>query len=86
MSGRATVWSFVVSHPPVLPAYSDLAPYLVVVVALDEDPVIRMVGNLVAEPGAPINSIDPATVRIGEPVHVTFERVDDVTLPRWVRD
>jgi len=85
MSGRATVWSFVVPHPPLLPAYTDLAPYLVVVVALDEDPTLRMVGNLVAGEGAAINSIDPATVRIGEPVRVTFERIDDVTLPRWLR-
>ena len=85
MSGRATVWSFVVTHPPLLPAYAELAPYVVVVVALDEDPTLRMVGNLVAAEGAPINSVDPATVRIGEPVRVVFEPVDDVTLPRWVR-
>jgi uncharacterized OB-fold protein len=90
MSGRGTVWSYVVPHPPLLPAYTDLAPYLVVVVALDEQPVdsplgLRMVGNLVAEPGAAINSVDPATVRIGEAVRVVFEQVDDVTLPRWVR-
>ena len=85
MSGRATVWSFVVTHPPLLAAYAELAPYLVVVVTLDEDPTLRMVGNLVSEPGAPINSVDPASVRIGEAVRVAFEQVDDVTLPRWVR-
>ena len=66
MSGRATVWSYVVTHPPLLPAYTDLAPYVVVVVALDEDPTLRMVGNVVAAEGAAINSVDPATVRIGE--------------------
>ena len=32
-SGRATVWSYVVVHPPLLPAYAELAPYNVVVVA-----------------------------------------------------
>jgi uncharacterized OB-fold protein len=84
-SGNATVWSFVVSHPPLLPAYAELAPYNVIVVALDEDPRIRMVGNLLARADGPINEIDPATIRIGEPVRVVFQAVDDVTLPRWVR-
>jgi len=86
MSGRATVWSFVVAHPPLLPAYQALAPYNVIVVALDEDPTLRLVGNLVASAGDPINSVDPATIRIGEPVKVVFERIaEDVALPRWVR-
>jgi uncharacterized OB-fold protein len=86
VSGAATVWSFVVAHPPLLPAYGDLAPYNVVIVALDEDPALRMVGNLVAEEGAPINSVDPATILIGEPVRVVFDPLtDEVALPRWVR-
>jgi hypothetical protein len=84
-SGRATVWSFVVPHPPLLPAYAELAPYNVVVVALEEDPSIRFVGNLVTGADGPINEIDPATITIGESVRVVFTRVDDVTLPRWVR-
>jgi uncharacterized OB-fold protein len=86
VSGRATVWSFVVPHPPLLPAYAALAPYNVIVVALDEDPTLRMVGNLVSAPGAPIDSVDPATITIGEPVVVCFDRVtDEIALPRWVR-
>ncbi len=86
MSGRATIWSYAVPHPPLLPAFQPLAPYPVVVVALDEDPGIRMVGNLLAHEGAPINSVDPATIEIGEPVTVVFDRVaDDLALPRWVR-
>jgi uncharacterized OB-fold protein len=85
MSGRATVWSYVVPHPPLLPAFMPVAPYNVCVVALDEDPTIRLVGNLVAAAGAPINSADPATIEIGMPVHVVFEQVaDDVALPRFV--
>jgi uncharacterized protein len=84
-SGRAVVWSFVVPHPPLLPAYAELAPYNVIVVALDEDPTIRMVGNLVTAAQGAINEVDPATIRIGEPVHVVFATVEDVALPRWVR-
>ncbi len=85
MSGRGAVWSFVVAHPPLLPAYAAFAPYNVITVALDEDPTLRLVGNLVAAPAAPINSIDPATIRIGEPVRVVFQAVEDVFLPRWIR-
>ncbi len=84
-SGRATIWSFIVPHPPLLPAYAELAPYNVIVVALDEDPAIRFVGNLVTSADGAINEIDPATIVIGAPVRVVFAAVDDVTLPRWVR-
>lgn len=85
-SGRATIWSFVVPHPPLLPAYAELAPYNVIVVALAEDPTIRLVGNLVTRDDGPINEIDPATIEIGAPVRIVFARVDDVHLPRWVRE
>ncbi|MCZ7534489.1 MAG: OB-fold domain-containing protein [Acidimicrobiia bacterium] len=86
LSGRGIVWSFAVSHPPLLPAYAELAPYNTVVVALDEDPSLRLVGNLIAAAGAPINSVDPATIEIGEPIQVVFDRVsDDIVLPRWTR-
>ena len=85
LSGRGTIWSFVVPHPPLLPAYAELAPYNVITVALEEDPTLRMLGNLVARPDGPINEVDPATIRIGEPVRVVFQQVDDVALPRWIR-
>ena len=86
MSGRGRIWSFAVPHPPLLPAFMAVAPYNVVVVELEEDPLLRMVGNLVEGPDAPINSVDPSTIRIGEPVQVVFQRVaGDVALPRWVR-
>jgi uncharacterized OB-fold protein len=85
VSGRGTIWSFVVAHPPLLPAYAALAPYNVVVVALDEDPTLRLVGNLVASAEGPINEVDPDTIEIGAPVRVVFAPVgDDAVLPRWV--
>ena len=86
VSGRGTVWSFVVAHPPLLPAFAALAPYNVLLVALDEEPTVRLSGNLIAAEGAAINSVDPATIRIGEPVRVVFDHVaEGVALPRWVR-
>jgi len=84
-SGRGTIWSFIVPHPPLLPAYAELAPYNAIVVALEEDPELRFVGNLVVSADGPINEIDPASIAIGEPVRVVFTQVEDVTLPRWVR-
>lgn len=84
-SGRATIWSYAVPHPPLLPAYAERAPYNVIVVALDEDPTIRMVGNLLAHPDGTIDEVDPATIEIGAPVRVVFQPVDDVVLPQWIR-
>jgi hypothetical protein len=56
-------------------------------VALEEDPSIRLVGNLVAEEGGDWNVIDPATIEIGTQVRVVFDRGDEaeLPLPRWVR-
>jgi uncharacterized OB-fold protein len=90
VSGTGTIWSFVVAHPPLLPAYLEPAPYPVVTVTLDEDPALRMVGNLVRSPQGPINEVDPATIVIGEPVRVVFSgrhRPDGtvVYLPAWTR-
>jgi len=85
VSGEGRIWSFVVPHPPLLPAFAQVAPYNVIIVELAEDPSLRMVGNLVTAAGGPINEIDPATIRIGTPVRVVFEHVaDDVALARWV--
>jgi uncharacterized protein len=84
-SGRGRIWSFIVPHPPLLPAFGEVAPYNTIVVELEEDPTIRFVGNLVASADGEINEIDPSTITIGEPVQVVFHQIDDVTLPRWVR-
>lgn len=89
MSGRGTIWSHVTPHPPLLPAYSGQAPYNVVLVELDDDPTIRLVGNVVATAGAALDSVDPHSIEIGMPVRVAFPPpIDDgdgpVVLPRWV--
>lgn len=90
VSGRGRIWSYAVPHPPLLPAYREVAPYNVIVVELEEDPTIRFVGNLVASADGPINEIDPDSIQIGEPVEVVFStltRADgsSVELPRWAR-
>lgn len=86
VSGRGTVWSVVIPHPPLLPQFAKLAPYNVILVALDEDPAVRLVGNLLDHEGGAINEVDPRTIEIGTPVRVVFERLSEaISLPRWVR-
>jgi len=86
MSGQGTIYSYVVPHPPLLPAFHGLAPYGVILVSLDEDPTIRLLGNLVNEVGDPINAVDPSSIEICAAVQVVFEPVtDEVTMPRWVK-
>ncbi len=55
IAGDGTVWSFVVPHPPLLPAYAAIAPYVTAVVELAVDPAIRMVGPLVRLDGGPVD-------------------------------
>ncbi|MER5772627.1 Zn-ribbon domain-containing OB-fold protein [Streptomyces sp. NPDC001985] len=86
MSGRGRIWSYVVPHPPLLPGYAELAPYNTVLVELADAPRIRLVGNVVSAPDAPLNSVDPARLRIGAAVRVAFTAPGPgggVRLPRW---
>jgi uncharacterized protein len=90
ISGKGTIWSYAVPHPPLLPPYSDMAPYNLILFELDADPTIRFVGNLVTGPEGAIDEIDPASIRIGEPVEVVFKRFvradgSEEALPFWVR-
>ena len=86
MSGLGTIWSHIVPHPPLLPAYAELAPYNVVIVQLDEEPTLRLVGNLVETANGPLNEVDPHSITIGERVRVVFaDPVDGIAVPRWVR-
>lgn len=81
------LWSFVVPHPPLLPAFAPLAPYVVGLIEPDGLPDIRMVGAIVASAEAGIGSVAPDAVAIGDRVKLTFVRLaDDVALPCWAPD
>ncbi len=72
VSGRGTVYSYVVHRHPPVPGRE--LPVLLVLVDLAEG--VRMVGELL---GA-----TPDDVRIGAPVQVAWVRVDDdLTIPAW---
>ena len=81
VSGHGRVWSYVVPHPPLLPDYAEQAPYNVIVVELADAPRIRLVGNLVSGPDAPLNSLPPDRIRIGARVRVVFSSTG---LPQWI--
>lgn len=75
VSGRGRVYSWVVVHRPIHPAFTQV-PYIVAVVELEEQEGLRLPGNL---RGCP-----PEAVRAGMPVEVFFEPVSaGVTLPLW---
>jgi uncharacterized OB-fold protein len=67
VSGRATVASFTINHQPWMPTFD--GPYVIGLVELEEDPRVRLMTNIV--------DCDPADVRIGMPVEVTFEAHED---------
>jgi uncharacterized OB-fold protein len=87
LSGRGSVWSFAIPHPPLLSPYTEQAPYNVVVVSMADHPTLRMVGNVVDTTDGPLNQIDPHTIEIGEAVEVVFRPTDDpaIVLPAWRR-
>lgn len=71
VSGEGTVVAFSVIEHTFLPSMP--APYVVVVVALREDPRVRLTSNLVGTPAA--------RVTVGMTVAVTFEQHQDVWIP-----
>ena len=78
VSGRGTLYSWVRCHPPLLPAFQQRAPLVVVLVELEEGEDLRLVGNW----------LGPAEeeIEIGLPVEVVFERVsEEISLPQWQR-
>ena len=72
MSGRGTVYSYVVTHQAVHPAFEGHTPFATVEVALEEGP--HLISNIVDVP--------PEEVVIGMVVEVVFQTVSDtVVLP-----
>jgi uncharacterized OB-fold protein len=81
LSGRGTLFTWVVVHQQFLPQYDP--PYITGLVAVDEDPAVRLATFLV--------DVDPADpgLRIDQPVEVTFaplrfpEVEGEVVAPLW---
>jgi acetyl-CoA acetyltransferase/uncharacterized OB-fold protein len=71
VSGRGTLFGFTVSHRFQLPGLP--SPYVVAQVALEEDPRVRLTTRVV--------EADPDDLRLGMPMEVVFDQVEDVWLP-----
>jgi acetyl-CoA acetyltransferase/uncharacterized OB-fold protein len=76
VSGRGVVAGFTVNHQQWLPDFPP--PYVIAVVALEEDDGVRLTTNIVGCPAA--------DVRIGMAVRVVFEKAGDVFVPLFEPD
>ena len=77
VSARGAIYTWTRVWHPTHPALKDACPYVAVVVALDADPSLRMLGNLVDAPDG--------DVVIGSAVEGVFEDrgEDHATLLQW---
>jgi uncharacterized protein len=71
-SGRARLYSYVISHRPA-PGFADDGPYAIAVVELEEG--VRMMTNIVR------TEITPANLVLDMPLRVVFEPRGDMVLP-----
>ena len=82
MSGRGTLFSWVVVTHAFLPHFGDLVPFVPALVALDEDPAVRLATRIV--------DVDPETLDFELPVQVSFRPISfagvdgTVTAPLFV--
>lgn len=76
VSGRGTVDTFTIPLQPYDPYFMTKVPYVLAVVELEEEKNLKMVTNII--------DCDPAQVRVGMPVEVTYtELTPEVTLPHF---
>jgi uncharacterized OB-fold protein len=73
VSGRATLFSWAVVQRAFLPAFADKVPFVTALVAIDEDPAVRLCTYLV--------DADPSTLTADAPVVVTFRPLAFSTVP-----
>ena len=76
VSGRATVAGFTVNHQQWLPGFEP--PYVIAVVALEEDPTVRLTTDL---PTVGPEQIDDGSIGIGTEVEVGFEQHGETWIP-----
>jgi len=76
VSGRGTVKTWTIMRDAFLPGFRGDVPYVVVDVALEEQPGLKMIGRLVDGAEAPL--------AIGAPVEVVFDDVGDgISVPQF---
>jgi uncharacterized OB-fold protein len=76
VSGRGKIYTFTVMHQRDVAGFESEAPFVNIVVELDEQPMLLMVSNL--------RGAERDRVRVGAPVEVHFEARDgDVVIPQF---
>lgn len=76
VSGRGTIYSFVVVHQPVRPDLQDKVPYYPVLVDLDDAPGVRLPSRLIE-----FHPDDVNDVPVGLAVEVAFRDVEGWSVP-----
>lgn len=76
VSGRGALYTFTISMQPFVAGFEESTPLAIGLVALAEDPSVRILGNIV--------ETDLDSLQIDMPLEVTFEhRADGTSLPQW---
>jgi uncharacterized OB-fold protein len=75
-SGRGTIHSFTIARQSTTRGFQEELPYVVVLVALDEDPDTLVLTNLVGH-------VDLDAVDLDVPVTVTFEARGEMVVPQF---
>jgi uncharacterized OB-fold protein len=73
VSGRGTLFSWTVVQRAFLPAFAEMVPFVSALVALDEDPAVRIVSYLV--------DVVPDALRADLPVEAVFRPLSFPTVP-----
>jgi uncharacterized OB-fold protein len=73
VSGNGSLFSWTVVRRAFLPAFDDKVPFVSALVALDEDPAVRIVTYIV--------DAEPDALRADQPVAVTFRPLSFSTVP-----
>ncbi len=73
VSGRGTLFTWVVVERAFLPAFADRVPFVTALVVLDEDPALRLCTYLV--------DAEPADLIADAPVTVSFRPLEFTTVP-----
>jgi hypothetical protein len=76
VSGRGTLFSWALVERALFAPFKHKAPYVTGLVALEEDPAVRIVTNLV--------DCDPGSLEIDMPVHVVFRDLEFDGDPRRI--
>lgn len=72
-SGRATLFSWAVVWRAFLPAFADIVPFVTALVALEEDPAVRIVTMII--------DVSPDALRADMPVDAVFRPLRFPTVP-----